>query len=223
MPPPLPTPPPPHPPLSDRVEELLAGPHPLPIVVAGDPVLRRPAEPYDGQLSSGQLERLIAAMRATMLAAPGVGLAAPQVGLALRLAVIEDPATVPDELRTARGRVPQPFRVLINPVYEAVGAARATFFEGCLSVPGWQAVVARHERVRLRAQDEEGRTLDEVFSGWPARIVQHETDHLDGTLYLDRAELRSLSSQQTLAERWAQPTPRLAARELGFTLPPAAD
>jgi peptide deformylase len=57
-----------------------------------------------------------------------------------------------------------------------------------------------------------------LFTGWPARIVQHETDHLGGTLYLDRAELRSLSSNQTMAERWAQPTPKQAAAALGFEL-----
>ncbi|MEV3859160.1 peptide deformylase [Streptomyces sp. NPDC050095] len=207
-------------PLSDHVEALLATEGPLPIVAAGDPVLRRPAQPLDGQLSDTLLARLIEAMRVTMHAAPGVGLAAPQIGLPLRLAVIEDAAGVPEEVRAVRGRVPQPFRVLVNPSYDGVGARRVAFYEGCLSVPGYQAVVARHERVRLRALDEQGRAVDEEFTGWPARIVQHETDHLNGTLYLDRAELRSLSSTQDRAslERWAQPTPELAAKELGFTL-----
>ena len=78
--------------------------------------------------------------------------------------------------------------------------------------------MARHENVRLRALDEHGRAVDEVFTGWPARIVQHETDHLDGTLYLDRAELRSLSSREAMADRWAQPTPAAAAEALGFDL-----
>lgn len=133
--------------------------------------------------------------------------------------MFEDPAPVPEEVRLARGRVPQPFRVLVNPAYEPVDGTRAAFFEGCLSVPGWQAVVARHAEVRLTGQDEHGRALDEVFSGWPARIVQHETDHLDGVLYLDRAEPRSLSSNLAMAERWAQPTPEEAARALGFELP----
>ncbi|MFJ4830739.1 peptide deformylase [Streptomyces sp. NPDC088747] len=205
--------------LSDQVEELLSYEGPLPIVAAGDPVLRRAAEPFDGQLDAGLLARFVAALRATMHAAPGVGLAAPQVGVALRIAVVEDPAPVSEEVRVARGRVPQPFRVLVNPSYEGIGADRAVFFEGCLSVPGWQAVVPRHAAVRLRALDEEGRALDEEFTGWPARIVQHETDHLDGVLYLDRAETRSLSSNQAMAERWAQPTPAEAAAALGFTLP----
>ncbi|MFE9879177.1 peptide deformylase [Streptomyces sp. NPDC005784] len=205
--------------LSDLVEELLGHEGPLPIVAAGDPVLRRGAEPFDGQLDPGLLARFVAALRATMHAAPGVGLAAPQVGVPLRIAVIEDPAPVSDEVRVVRGRVPQPFRVLVNPSYVGIGPGRVAFFEGCLSVPGWQAVVARHTEVRLTALDEHGRAVDEVFSGWPARIVQHETDHLDGTLYLDHAELRSLSSNQATADLWAQPTPQSAAEALGFPLP----
>ncbi|WP_030937381.1 peptide deformylase [Streptomyces sp. NRRL S-646] len=205
--------------LAEHVEELLTVGGPLPIVAAGDPVLRRGTERFDGQLDSALLARFVEALRVTMHEAPGVGLAAPQVGVPLRIAVIEDPAPVPEEVRLARGRVPQPFRVLVNPTYEPVGAARAAFFEGCLSVPGWQAVVARAAEVRLRGEDEVGRPVDEVFSGWPARIVQHETDHLDGVLYLDRAELRSLSSNQAMAERWAQATPDQAAQALDFDLP----
>jgi peptide deformylase len=206
-------------PVAEQVEELLATDGPLAIVAAGDPVLRRPAEPFDGQLDAGLLARFVEALRRTMHAAPGVGLAAPQVGIGLRIAVVEDPAPVPEEVRRARGRVPLPFRVLVNPSYEPVGAERAAFFEACLSVPGWQAVVARPARVRLTGADEHGRAVDEVVSGWPARIVQHETDHLDGVLYLDRAEPRSLSSHQAVAERWNQPTPQEAARALGFALP----
>src|SRR5579875_1537209 len=207
-------------PVSDLVAELLAGDQPLPIVTAGDPVLRRPAAPYDGQLDADLLGRLVAAMRATMHDAPGVGLAAPQVGIPLRLAVIEDPATgLSAESAQARDRTPLPFRVLVNPRYEPVGEQLAAFYEGCLSVPGWQAVVSRPLRIRLRGQDETGRELDEEVHGWPARIVQHETDHLDGTLYLDRAIMRSLSANEHALQRWAGPTPVRAAAELGFRMP----
>ncbi|WP_320779348.1 peptide deformylase [Streptomyces sp. CRN 30] len=205
--------------LSEHVEELLAADGPLPIVAAGDPVLRAVAEPYDGQLGDALLGRFLTRLRETMLAAPGVGIAAPQVGVGLSIAVVEDAARGSEEALRARGRVPLPFRVLINPAYEAEGEERAAFFEGCLSVPGWQAVVARHARVRLRGQDEHGTALDEVVGGWPARIVQHETDHLRGTLYLDVAEPRSLSTNEAVAERWSQPGPGTAARELGFDLP----
>ncbi|WP_030186691.1 peptide deformylase [Streptomyces violaceorubidus] len=202
--------------LSVRVEELLAADGPLPIVAAGDPVLRAVAQPYDGQLGDALLGRLVTRMRETMLAAPGVGLAAPQVGVPLSIAVVEDAARGPQEALEARGRVPLPFRVLVNPAYEPEGEERAAFFEGCLSVSGWQAVVARHARVRLRGLDEQGAAIDEVVTGWPARIVQHETDHLRGTLYLDVAELRSLSSNAAVAERWSQPGPETAAAALGF-------
>ena len=189
----------------------------LEIVLEGYPVLRQKAKKLH-RVDDG-IRKLAADMFETMLDAPGVGLAAPQVGVALRIAVIEDPAPVPEEVRRARGRVPQPFRALVNPSYEPVGAGRAAFFEGCLSVPGYQAVVARPAEVRLTGQDEHGRALDEVFTGWPARIVQHEIDHLDGVLYLDRAEPRSLSSHQAVVERWSQPTAEQAARALGFELP----
>ncbi|WP_331729293.1 peptide deformylase (plasmid) [Streptomyces sp. NBC_00028] len=204
--------------LSEHIEELLTPGGPLPIVAAGHPVLRGVAEPYDGQLDAGLLERFVTALRETMLAAPGVGLAAPQVGIALSIAVVEDRARGPREALDARDRTPLPFRVLLNPSYEPEDDTRAAFFEGCLSVPGWQAVVSRHARVRLRGQDEHGRAVDEVFTGWPARIVQHETDHLNGTLYLDLAQSRSLSTNEAVAEHWSQPTPETAARELGFEL-----
>ncbi|MFJ5035581.1 peptide deformylase [Streptomyces sp. NPDC088560] len=205
--------------LAERVEELLAPGGPLPIVAAGAAVLRRAAEPYDGQLDDALLDRFVAALRETMHAAPGVGLAAPQVGIPLSIAVVEDRARGPKEALEARGRTPLPFRVLVNPAYEPECDARAAFFEGCLSVPGWQAVVARHAQVRLCGQDERGHTIDEVFTGWPARIVQHETDHLGGTLYLDKAPSRSLSTNEAVAEHWSQPTPEAAARALGFDLP----
>ncbi|WP_067701363.1 peptide deformylase [Nocardia jejuensis] len=204
--------------LPDLVEQLLAGPHPLPIAAAGDPVLRVPAARYDGQLTSEQLSRLISAMRDTMYAAPGVGLAAPQIGIPLRLAVVEDRADVPPEVRAARERFPLPFRVLINPEYHAVGEARSAFFEGCLSVPGWAAVVARPTTVRVRGANEHGESFDEEVSGWTARILQHETDHLDGTLYLDRAITRSLTSAENFTEHWNQPTPENAARALRFDI-----
>ncbi|WP_020657484.1 peptide deformylase [Amycolatopsis benzoatilytica] len=209
--------------LAEEVEKLLAQPLPWPIVQAGDPVLRAAAKPYDGELSDAALSALIEGMKATMHAAPGVGLAAPQIGLSVRIAVVEDGARerpgVPESTLAARGIAPLPFRVLVNPAYTRVGEETAAFFEGCLSVHGWQAVVARPLRVQLRGADETGAVLDEELSGWPARIIQHETDHLHGILYLDRAELRSLSTHEAVARRWAQPTPVDAARELGFDLP----
>ncbi len=202
-----------------RVEQLLSRPAPWPIVQAGHPVLRAVAAPYDGELDAGTFEALLAGMRVTMREAPGVGLAAPQVGLGLALAVLEDPGAPDDETTAVRERPPLPFRVLVNPAYEPAGEERVGFYEGCLSVAGWSAVTARWRTVRLTGADEQGRPLDEVVTGWPARIVQHETDHLRGRLYIDVAETRSLVSDR-FAAAWAfDPTPVRAAEALGFDLP----
>lgn len=210
--------------LRDAVADLLAvAPDGvLPIVQAGAPVLRTPAVRYSGQLGD-VLPQLLEAMRRTMHAAPGVGLAAPQVGIGLAIAVVEDAGATDDD---PRDRTPLPYRVLVNPRYEPAAGSdgaqdRAAFFEGCLSVSGWQAVVARHRRVRLTCQDENGNAVDEVLSGWPARIVQHETDHLKGELYLDHAVTRSLTSNDNLMRYWAAagPDPTPAAQALVFRLP----
>lgn len=191
----------------------------LPIVQAGHPVLRRPAAPYAGQLGD-LFPALVEAMRATMHAAPGVGLAAPQIGLGIAVAVLQDAGVSDPEDADLRERHPLPFRVLVNPQYTPVGDEQRAFFEGCLSVSGWQAVVARHRVVRLTGLDEHGAPVDEVISGWPARIVQHETDHLRGELYLDRAELRSLASNDAMLRFWGStPDPSHAAEVLGFSLP----
>src|SRR6478735_12413506 len=92
----------------DQVERLLEGPRPLPLVLAGDPVLRTPAAPYDFSLPGPLWSELLAAMRQTMHSAPGVGLAAPQIGLGIRVAVIEDRADVTPELAAEKQRYPTP-------------------------------------------------------------------------------------------------------------------
>jgi peptide deformylase len=194
----------------------------VPIQPAGHPSLRTRALPYDGQLDDDVLLALLDVMRRTMHAAPGVGLAAPQIGLPLALAVVADPGAGDTETAAVRERPEVPYRVLVNPAYEAVPGEepeRVAFYEGCLSVPGLQAVVPRLRRIRLTGTDETGAPLDEVLQGWPARIVQHETDHLNGTLYLDRAHLRSLSTTDHLGPRWAgEPRPLEASQTLGFPL-----
>lgn len=192
----------------------------LPLVPAGHPVLRHVTEPVDGQVDEAQLDALIEAMRRTMRAAPGVGLAAPQVGIGLRLAVMQDSAEIPDGAANVRERQAFDFRAILNARYTAVGDERRSFYEGCLSVPGYQAVVERPRSVRLQGVDAAGRALDEELVGWPARIAAHEIDHLDGVLYLDRAQLRSLASDQAVAALWSDPSPELAARVLGFPLAP---
>src|SRR5580704_13932931 len=131
----------------------MSGPGALPLVECGDPVLRRPAEPVGpADLGTGELRLLIARMRATMEAAPGVGLAAPQVGVPIQLAVLHDGperwGQLTPEERTARERDELPFTVLVNPVlHPAPGGEQVSFYEGCLSVPGLTGAVARHRAV----------------------------------------------------------------------------
>ncbi|WP_299169584.1 peptide deformylase [uncultured Arthrobacter sp.] len=187
-----------------------------PIVQLGDPVLRNPAAPFDGQVDDAELAELLAVMRKAMHDAPGVGLAAPQLGIPLRLAVIEDVLPQPDEIAGVRERPPLPYLAVINPTYTPVGRETASFFEGCLSFSGWQAVVERHRTVQLEYQTPDGLQATRQFTGWPARIVQHETDHLDGVVYIDKAKTRSLMSSTAYSERWAQPGIELAQRSLNF-------
>jgi peptide deformylase len=203
----------------------MSGPALLPIVECGDPLLRQPADPVDpAELRGSKFQLLIAQMRATMEAAPGVGLAAPQVGVAIQLAVLQDGperwGQLTDAERAARERDELPFTVLVNPVLHPAGdGAQASFYEGCLSVPGLTGVVARHRSVRVEALDGHGQPVEHVFTGWAARIAQHEIDHLGGRLYLDRVETRSLSTTANYAQRWAGRPPEDAAAYLGFTLP----
>ena len=186
------------------------------IVQAGHPVLRQLAAPFSGQLSSAELGQLIDLMRSVMHKAPGVGLAAPQLGIPLQLAVLEDQFVVDAEVAAARGREPLPFFAMLNPSYQPLGGSTVAFYEGCLSLNGLQAAVLRPEAVRLGFTAPDGSTQQRDFSGWQARIVQHETDHVHGILYLDRAELRSISSNAEYSARWAQPDISLARKELGF-------
>jgi peptide deformylase len=172
---------------------------PVSIVQTGEQVLRqRAGEVAPSSLGTPALRTLVATMVATMRAAPGVGLAAPQIGVPLRVIVLEDPADLqaslnPAELRE-RGREPLPLRVLVNPVLRPIGDERATFFEGCLSVDGFAALVERSLEVEVSGLDENGVPVTLRARGWPARILQHELDHLDGTLYIDRMLSRSFAT-----------------------------
>jgi peptide deformylase len=145
------------------------------------------------------------------------------VGVPIQLAVMYDGperwGQLTEDDRTARERNGLPFTVLINPAIQPVDDAdNVSFYEGCLSVPGLTGVVARHRAVRVEALDEHGRPIDRLFSGWAARIVQHEVDHLGGRLYLDRVETRSLSTTGNYTRLWARRSPDDAAASLGFTL-----
>ncbi|WP_457974763.1 peptide deformylase [Arthrobacter sp. D1-17] len=202
--------------IREMVRELLSADALPPIVQAGHPALRQRSAAFEGQLDAAELSALIALMRKVMHAAPGVGLAAPQLGIPLQLAVLEDQFEIDADTAAARGREPLEFFAILNPSYTPLGAGTAAFFEGCLSLSGLQAVVQRAESVRLEYTTPEGERTSRGFTGWQARIVQHETDHLHGTLYIDRAELRSLTTTSEYAARWAESGIRRARQELGF-------
>jgi peptide deformylase len=141
-----------------------------------------------------------------MYDAPGVGLAAPQVGLPLQLAVIEDkPEYTKDtrpEMLKERERKPVPFQVIINPKISLGEDDAAEFFEGCLSLAGFTAVVRRARRVTVDCLDHKGKPQTIRASGWYARILQHEIDHLEGALYIDRMHPRTFMSVENFNRFW---------------------
>jgi peptide deformylase len=189
------------------LREEAAIPVKLEIVQTGNPVLRQRARPLSvAEIRSRETQKLIEAMRMCMHVAPGVGLAAPQIGLALQLAVIEDREEyhkdVSEGLLKERERRPVPFHAIINPSLEAVGEETAEFFEGCLSVSGFSALVPRARAVRVTCLDECGESRVIEAAGWYARILQHEIDHLNGTLYIDRMSLRSFTTMENLLDFW---------------------
>jgi peptide deformylase len=171
----------------------------LQIVQTGDPVLRKVARPMSvEEITSATTRHLIERMRDTMRAAPGVGLAAPQIGESIQLAVIEDRIDylkdVSAEQLAERQRSPVDFHVIINPKLSIVGETTADFYEGCLSVEGFAAVVRRAENVRVECLNERAEPIRITAQGWYARILQHEIDHLNGTLYIDRMQTRSFTT-----------------------------
>jgi peptide deformylase len=177
----------------------------LKIVQVGEPVLREQARAVTAaQIVSGEIQSLIAHMRETMHDAPGVGLAAPQVGIPLQLAVIEDKEEYFKNISTddlaERDRRPVRFHVIINPEILAASHDTFEFFEGCLSLAGFSALVPRACSVRVKCLNEraEERTID--ASGWYARILQHEIDHLAGNLYIDRMHSRTFTSLDNFAK-----------------------
>ncbi|HJT86356.1 MAG TPA: peptide deformylase [Bryobacteraceae bacterium] len=192
----------------------------LKIVQGGEAVLRQRArELSPEEIRSAPIQQLIEWMRDTMRDAPGVGLAAPQVGLPLQLAVIEDreelQRSIAPEKLAERDRRPVPFEVIINPKLTIEGEP-VEFFEGCLSVAGWTALVPRAPRVRVECLDAHGGPVSIAAQGWHARILQHEIDHLHGTLYLDRMHSRSFMTVDNLARHWNDLPVQEAKRRLGI-------
>lgn len=159
----------------------------LEVVRLGHPVLRSVAEPVSEELfASGRLVDLGRDMVQTMIEENGVGLAAPQVAEGLRLFSYWVPES-DDEPET-------PPTVLVNPEIRAVGEELEEGWEGCLSIPGLRGLVPRYRRIKVKARNLDGEAISLTADGFHARVIQHEYDHLDGVVFLDR-----MSSAQSLA------------------------
>jgi len=158
------------------------------IVLMGDPVLRREADPVES--FDADLAALIEDMFETMYAAEGIGLAAPQIGISRRIFVLD----VRDEADPERGRF-----VLVNPEIVEHSTETDKGTEGCLSIPGIEEVVERPSRVRVRAQDVRGEWFEMEGDALLGRALQHEADHLDGVLFLDRI---SPLKRRMAVKRW---------------------
>jgi len=150
----------------------------LPVLVYGSPSLKAPSEPIGADFSG--LGELINNMFETMYTSEGVGLAAPQVGRNVRLVIFDASPAAKDDPSLAGFR-----RILINPEIYEVSDEEVLMNEGCLSVPGIHEDVYRPEWIRLRYLDHNLQPQEELLEGYPARIAQHEIDHLDGTLFVE--------------------------------------
>lgn len=163
------------------------------VLKMGDPLLYRKAEPVQS-FNTPELDRLIADMFDTMAAYNGAGLAAPQIGVSLRVVIfgVERNPRYPEA-------EPVPTTILLNPVLYPIGTEMEEGWEGCLSVPGLRGLVSRHQRLRYTGYDQHGHPIDRTVSGFHARVVQHECDHLDGILYPMRLrDLRLFGYEDTL-------------------------
>jgi len=152
------------------------------VLRAGDPALREISQPVPAsEIGSKEIKKLIRDMFETMKAYDGVGLAAPQVGILKRLVIVgfESSARYPDQ-------EPVEFQILINPEIEQLDGPTEGMWEGCLSVPGMRGYVERPRRIRMKWYDENEEFHEEVIEGFRAVVCQHECDHLDGVLYVDR-------------------------------------
>jgi peptide deformylase len=193
----------------------------LKLFQAGEPALRQEALKLSKEaILSGGIQQLIRMMQETLRDAPGVGLAAPQIGESIQLAIIEDlpeyGRNLTDEQRAERERHAIPFHVIVNPVLTPVGKADVEFFEGCLSLTGHMPLVPRYHKVRVDCLDEHAQPRTIEATGWYARILQHEIDHLNGGLYVDRMHTRTFMSVENYSRYWKDvDIPQLKA-ELGI-------
>lgn len=179
----------------------------LKLFQVGEPVLRQKARKLSAaEIRSDKIKRLIRDMHETLRDAPGVGLAAPQIGESIQLAIIEDLPDYSSNLTkkqiAERERESIPFHAIINPRLTGIGKPTVEFFEGCLSLTGFTAVVPRYREVRVECLDDNAKPRMIKAKGWYARILQHEIDHLNGTLYIDHMHTRTFMSLDNFTRKW---------------------
>ena len=157
----------------------------LEILTVPNPLLAKKCRPVEPQEFGPELRRFISDLAETMYAAPGVGLAAPQVG-DLRRIIVTDPGNSKKE-EDDNGRPTNPrFIAMSNPVIIEASKDKMVYEEGCLSVPEFYTDLLRPRRVHIRWLDEDGKPVQRWFEGYDAIVIQHEMDHLEGTVILDR-------------------------------------
>lgn len=173
------------------------------IIRMGHPNLRNPARPLTAaERSSEQVRTLVEDMIDTLHDYGGIGLAAPQIDVPLRLAIIELPGGP-----SRYGELPTiPLTVYVNPSIEVIDAQAAGYWEGCLSVPGMRGFVERPQHIRVTAIDLDGKPIEHELTGFPATVFQHEFDHLDGVLYVDRITDTSKIAFEREFDRYIAPT-----------------
>jgi peptide deformylase len=171
------------------------------VLKMGNPILRQIAQPIDlNQIDNKQIELLVQDMIDTMNVENGIGIAAPQIGESIRLAIFDlksdnDRYDVEDEADLT---------VMVNPEYKPLKESETQqFWEGCLSVPGLRGLVERPNKIQLTYYNLDGKKIEKEFEGFLATVIQHELDHLDGILYVDRVEAPHLVFDDQL-ENWVK-------------------
>lgn len=177
----------------------------LKIARMGHPVLRTPAAPV-ADPRAPEIQRLIDDMIETMIDANGAGLAAPQVHVPLRLVVFQAPGDRDEGDGDERFEPTAPLSVLMNPVIERLDDKLSSGFEGCLSVPGLRGLVTRPDHIRYRGVGRQGEAIERLARGFHARVVQHECDHLDGILYVQRMSDLSQLLFESEIKHWVRPS-----------------
>ncbi|MEQ2163692.1 peptide deformylase, mitochondrial isoform X2 [Girardinichthys multiradiatus] len=162
----------------------------------GDPVLRSHAAAVDPAAITGlEIQKVLGTMVKVMRKLECVGLSAPQIGVPLRILMLEYPWKLFEEVspaaREARGLSVQPLRIFVNPELRVLDSRTVLFQEACESISGFSATVPRYLSVEVSGLNEKGEAVTWQASGWSARILQHEMDHLDGVLYLDRMDTKT--------------------------------